>query len=60
MSDAFITALEEDYVHRPRPTGALSRRETHEPTCPQTKPFDTMRRPAGGVQSETSDFPDGE
>ena len=49
-----------DYVHRPRPTGALSRRETHEPTGPQTKPFDTMRRPAGGVQSETPDFPDGE
>jgi hypothetical protein len=49
-----------DYVQRPRPTGALFRRETHEPAGPQTKPFDTMRRPAGGVQSDTSDFPDGE
>jgi hypothetical protein len=26
----------------PAPTGALSRRETHEPTGPQTKPFDTV------------------
>lgn len=31
----------------PAPTGALSRRGTHEPTGPQTKPFDTMRRLAG-------------
>ena len=44
----------------PAPTGAPSRPETHEPTGPQTKPFDTTRRPAGGVQSEMSDFPDGE
>jgi hypothetical protein len=44
----------------PAPTGALSRPEPHEPTGRQTKTFDTTRRPAGGLQSETSDFPDGE
>jgi hypothetical protein len=31
------------------PTGALSRRERHPPTGPQTKPFDTTRRPAGRI-----------
>ena len=34
----------------PAPTGALSRRGTHEPTRPQTQPFDTMRRLAGRLR----------
>jgi hypothetical protein len=40
----------------PAPTGALSRRETHEPTGLQTKPFATTGRPAGRMQSETAGY----
>jgi hypothetical protein len=37
----------------PAPTGALSRRGTHAPTGPQTKPLHTMRRLAGRAPSLT-------
>jgi hypothetical protein len=40
----------------PAPTGALSRREAHAPTGPQTKPFDTTSHPAGRMQSETAGY----
>ena len=41
----------------PGPTGAPSRRETHPPTGPQTKPVDTTSRPTGRTQSETAGYP---
>ena len=40
----------------PSPTGALSRKETHADTGPQTKPFDTTSHPAGRMQSETAGY----
>ena len=57
MTDAFITALEEGTMSTaPSPTGALSRRETHAPTGPQTRPFDTTSHPAGRTQSEPAGY----